>query len=210
MDLEQQPQAQAVEDKNRQLDEDIYFLNRQMAKLETMLCGALERVITVALLVWLVGCHPSPFSFRGVQQGGPAAGAAPFSRPDRAAPDETGAAPAAPAQTRRALTSPAVGAAFRMIASAASHSLYGYAPSIIYAHGQYHMYYCSSGTNVLDWDHVRYATSPDLVHWSRPIELLTATPVERATCDPAVIRYDAGDGPITTCSIPGTWWGYRA
>ena len=82
-----------------------------------------------------------------------------------------------------------------MIDSVAYQYLYGYAPSMIYAQGQYHVYYCSSGTNVLDWDHVRYATSPDLMHWSRPVDLLTATPVERATCDPSVIRHDAGDGP---------------
>src|SRR5215468_12586470 len=75
--------------------------------------GALV-VASTAILFLLAGCHPSPFSFRGTQTRGPAAGAAAFRSPGSAAPGGTGAAHSAPASTP---ARPAVGAAFRMIDS---------------------------------------------------------------------------------------------
>jgi peptidoglycan hydrolase-like protein with peptidoglycan-binding domain len=72
---------------------------------------------------------------------------------------------------------------------------YGYGPSIIQADGVWHVYYCSAGT--IGWDQVRHATSQDLVHWSAPDVVLTTTDAvnERASCDPSVVYYNAGDGP---------------
>jgi hypothetical protein len=31
---------------------------------------------------------------------------------------------------------------------------YGYAPTIVYENGTFHMFYCSTGTNLLDWDNI--------------------------------------------------------
>src|SRR5262245_27281982 len=74
---------------------------------------------------------------------------------------------------------------FKIVDSSTSKFGYAYAPSIIFAEGQYHAYFCSGGTGPLDWDHVRHATSPDLVSWSGPVDVLSSTSVERANCDPS-------------------------
>ena len=70
---------------------------------------------------------------------------------------------------------------------------YAYGPSIIYSEGIFHMYFCSRGTT--GWDDTRHATSSDLIKWSTSEIVLNPTKLERADCDPAMVRYDAGDGP---------------
>ncbi|MDH6264116.1 hypothetical protein [Bradyrhizobium sp. BR13661] len=55
------------------------------------------------------------------------------------------------------------------------------------------MYFCSRGTT--GWDDTRHATSSDLIKWSTPQIVLNPTQLERADCDPSIVRYDAGDGP---------------
>lgn len=72
---------------------------------------------------------------------------------------------------------------------------YAYGPSIIFANGQYHAYFCSKGTSPVNaWDHVRYSTSSNLETWSAPVNKVVPSPVERASCDPSVVRFNAGDG----------------
>src|SRR5260370_26603735 len=88
------------------------------------------------------------------------------------------------------------GPPFRLIDSAKQAFSWAYAPSIIYADGLWYAYYCSSGTGLQDWDNIRHSTSSDGIHWSPPIKILGASDAvdERATCDPSVVHYDAGDG----------------
>ena len=83
----------------------------------------------------------------------------------------------------------------KLIDSPSNGYTYGYAPSIIIVNGTWHMYYCSTGNP--GWDDVRHATSQDGIHWSAPDDLLKATDMvnERASCDPSVTYFDAGDGP---------------
>jgi hypothetical protein len=88
------------------------------------------------------------------------------------------------------------GPPMKLIDSAKQNFTYAYAPSIIDADGLWYAYYCSNGTGVNDWDNIRYSTSLDGVSWSSPVRTLSASDSvnERATCDPSVVRYDAGDG----------------
>jgi hypothetical protein len=88
------------------------------------------------------------------------------------------------------------GQPLKLIGSANQAFTWAYAPSIIYADRLWYAYYCSSGTGLKDWDNIRYSTSPDGIHWSPAIKILGASDVvnERATCDPSVVHYDAGDG----------------
>jgi hypothetical protein len=81
----------------------------------------------------------------------------------------------------------------KLVDSSDAGYLYGYAPSIIYENGIFHMLYCSSGTGPGDWDNIRYVKSEDGRIWSAPKIVLVATdPVgERAACDPSVVRYQA-------------------
>ncbi len=83
-----------------------------------------------------------------------------------------------------------------LIDSAKQAFTWAYAPSIIYADGLWYAYFCSSGTSVDDWDNIRYSTSSDGIHWSPPMKIFGASDAvnERATCDPSVVHYDAGDG----------------
>jgi len=69
---------------------------------------------------------------------------------------------------------------------------YGYAPSILYEGGQFHMFYCSSGSNG-GWDDIRYVTSTDGRLWSAPRIVLTTSNFtsERCACDPSVVYYQA-------------------
>ena len=73
---------------------------------------------------------------------------------------------------------------------------YAYAPSIIYMGGLWYAYFCTNGTGVHDWDHIRYSTSSDGTHWSPPAQILRTSDAvnERATCDPSVVRFNSGDG----------------
>jgi hypothetical protein len=66
---------------------------------------------------------------------------------------------------------------------------YTYGPSIIYTQGAYHMYFCSNGSggNNLNWDNVRHESSPDLIHWSAPDNVLVPTVYERSNCDPSIV-----------------------
>jgi hypothetical protein len=84
----------------------------------------------------------------------------------------------------------------KLIDSAKENFTYAYAPSIISIDGLWYAYFCSTGTGPRDWDNIRYSTSTDGIHWSRPIKILGASDAinERATCDPSVVQYDAGDG----------------
>jgi beta-xylosidase len=84
----------------------------------------------------------------------------------------------------------------KIIDSAKQNFTYAYAPSIIYAEGLWYAYYCSTGAGQEDWDNIRYSTSSDGVRWSSPAKILRASDAvnERATCDPSVVLYDAGDG----------------
>jgi hypothetical protein len=84
----------------------------------------------------------------------------------------------------------------KLIDSAEHNFTYAYAPGIIRVGGLWYAYYCSNGTGVNDWDNIRYSTSSDGNRWSSPIKILDAsnTVDERATCDPSVARFDAGDG----------------
>jgi hypothetical protein len=88
------------------------------------------------------------------------------------------------------------GQPMKLIDSAKHNFTYAYAPSIIYADGLWYAYYCSNGTGVDNWDNIRYSTSADGIRWSSPTKVLGATDAvhERATCDPSVVHYDAGDG----------------
>ncbi len=80
-------------------------------------------------------------------------------------------------------------------ASSDSPWSYAYGPSIIASEGVYHAYFCSTGTGVEDWDHIRHVSSPDLIHWNVNAQnLMQSTAVERANCDPSVVRFNAGDG----------------
>jgi hypothetical protein len=89
-----------------------------------------------------------------------------------------------------------VGQPTKITNSAKQDFTYAYAPSIVYAEGLWYAYYCSSGTGQEDWDNIRYSTSSDGIQWSSPTKILGASDFadERATCDPSVVRYDAGDG----------------
>jgi PKD repeat protein len=74
---------------------------------------------------------------------------------------------------------------------------YAYGPSIIKVGDTWHMYFCSTGDGTsAAWDYVRHETSVDGIHWSAPdLILQVSDPVnERATCDPSVVYYNAGDG----------------
>ena len=71
---------------------------------------------------------------------------------------------------------------------------YAYGPSIIYTQGVYHAYFCSGGGLVTEWDDVRHETSTDLINWSSPDKVIRPAAVERAACDPSIVRYDTGDG----------------
>jgi hypothetical protein len=73
---------------------------------------------------------------------------------------------------------------------------YAYGPSVINASGQHYAYFCSTGTlnNPVDWDHVRNSTSSNLEVWTSPVTQVAPNSVERAACDPSVVRYNAGDG----------------
>jgi len=84
----------------------------------------------------------------------------------------------------------------KLIDSARQAFTYAYAPSIIFADGLWHAYFCSTGTGPTDWDNIRYSTSSDGIHWSPPTKILRSSDAtnERATCDPSVVQYDAGDG----------------
>jgi hypothetical protein len=84
----------------------------------------------------------------------------------------------------------------KLIDLAKQNFTYAYAPSFIYADGLWYAYYCSGGTGPEDWDNIRYSTSSDGIRWSPPIKILGASDAvnERATCDPSVVHYDAGDG----------------
>jgi hypothetical protein len=77
-----------------------------------------------------------------------------------------------------------------VVNSPASGFSYAYGPAIIYTQGQYHIYFCSTGTSDNDWDHIRHVTSSDLVHWSAPDTLLVPSTYERSTCDPSVVLFD--------------------
>src|SRR3989344_3633168 len=82
-----------------------------------------------------------------------------------------------------------------LIDSVANGYTWGYAPSIIKVDNTWHMYYCSTGNP--GWDDVRHATSQDGTKWSVPDRILYTSDMinERASCDPSVVYYDAGDGP---------------
>src|SRR5260370_8734339 len=97
------------------------------------------------------------------------------------------------------------GPPFRLIDSAKQAFSWAYAPSIIYADGLWYAYYCSSGTGLQDWDNIRHSTSSDGIHWSPPIKILGASDAvdERATCDPSVVHYAAGDGGYYYLLSPG-------
>ena len=76
---------------------------------------------------------------------------------------------------------------------------YGYAPSIIYEDGIFHMFFGSNGSETPQghaWDYIRYSTSEDGRIWSTPEIILTVSDYvnERAACDPSVVHYNAGDG----------------
>jgi hypothetical protein len=88
------------------------------------------------------------------------------------------------------------GEPFKLVDSKKESFTYAYAPAIVFAEELWYAYYCSNGTGNDDWDHLRYSTSSDGTHWSHSREILrTSDPIdERATCDPSVVRYDAGDG----------------
>lgn len=86
------------------------------------------------------------------------------------------------------------GEAVKMADSTNSGYTYAYAPTIMYSEGKWHSYYCSAGTGVNDWDHVRYVASADLQNWIGPGNLVQPSVYERAACDPSVVRFDAGDG----------------
>ena len=77
---------------------------------------------------------------------------------------------------------------------------YAYAPSIVNAEGVWHMYFCSGGASAPGggWDAVRHSISSDGVHWSVPSVVVHKSndTIERATCDPSVVYFDAGDGPF--------------
>ena len=87
--------------------------------------------------------------------------------------------------------------AYSMINAASFGFHYAYAPSIISANGQLHAYFCSTGSgSAVDWDHIRHSVSSDGgSSWSAPDDLLQSNPVERANCDPSIVRFDRGDGP---------------
>jgi beta-xylosidase len=89
-----------------------------------------------------------------------------------------------------------VGQPMKVIDSAKRNFTYAYAPTIIHADRLWYLYFCSNGTGRGDWDNIRYSTSSDGVHWSRPTKILKASdPVnERAACDPSVVRFNPGDG----------------
>jgi hypothetical protein len=73
---------------------------------------------------------------------------------------------------------------------------HAYAPSVIWAEGSWHAYFCSGsgGISTEDWDHVRHVKSADLQNWGEQTDLMQSTTYERANCDPSVVRFDAGDG----------------
>ena len=85
-----------------------------------------------------------------------------------------------------------------------SENVYGKfatAPSTVYFNGAYHQFYCSNGQDSDNfyaydgssspWDHIRYRSSKDGVHWSAPrVVMHVKDPsVERSACDPSVV-YD--------------------
>ncbi|MCB9653451.1 MAG: hypothetical protein H6729_04865 [Deltaproteobacteria bacterium] len=78
----------------------------------------------------------------------------------------------------------------QLITDASSYG-YAYAPTMTWSDGAYRSWYCSSGTGVGDWDHVRYSTSLDLGTWTSQLDLVRSTDpdVERAACDPSVVRF---------------------
>jgi beta-xylosidase len=88
------------------------------------------------------------------------------------------------------------GEPLKMVDSKKYNFTYAYAPSIINTGGLWYAYFCSNGTGVHDWDHIRYLTSSDGTHWSPPAQILRASDAvdERATCDPSVVRFNSGDG----------------
>ena len=83
----------------------------------------------------------------------------------------------------------------KLIDSSAHGYQYAYGPSIIAVDGTWHAYFCSSGVSG-GWDAIRHSSSPDGVAWSNPdIVLATSDLVnERASCDPSIVYFDAGDG----------------
>ncbi len=81
-----------------------------------------------------------------------------------------------------------------IVNSQATGIKYAYGPSIVYENGIYRAFFCSHGTSSVDWDHVRSVYSYDMVHWSYPVTVLTSIPVERANCDPSVVKWNSGDG----------------
>jgi len=77
---------------------------------------------------------------------------------------------------------------------------FAYGPAIIRDGDTWHLWTCSAGDNTdpVSWDWLRYATSPDGRTWSAPTVVLRPSPGERSTCDPAVVRGNAGGGEF--------WW----
>jgi hypothetical protein len=67
------------------------------------------------------------------------------------------------------------GVLLKLVDSEKYNFTYAYAPSIMYAGGLWYAYFCSNGTGVHDWDHIRYSTSSDGTHWSPPAEILRAS-----------------------------------
>lgn len=98
----------------------------------------------------------------------------------------------------------------KLIDSSSFGYTYGYAPSIIEDQGVYHMFYCSTGDGI-GFDTIRYSSSFDGRVWSTPTYALTTSDTvnERATCDPSVVRYDAGDGPYYYLFYSGNKPGYE-
>jgi hypothetical protein len=98
-----------------------------------------------------------------------------------------------------------------MMPSAAYGFDYSYAPSVIYAEGAWHAYFCSSGPGVGSWDYVRHSISPDHQTWGAPaVVMQSSNPTnERAACDPSVVRFDAGDGPYYYLFYSGNFSGVQ-
>jgi len=87
-----------------------------------------------------------------------------------------------------------VGIPRKLVDSSQNGFPYSYGPSVIFANGQYHAYFCSAGSGAFDWDHVRHSVSSDLQTWTAPTDLVVSSYYERAACDPSVVRFNAGDG----------------
>jgi hypothetical protein len=102
--------------------------------------------------------------------------------------------------TPAAVNSPALstvsGSPSLAVNSPANGFTYAYGPSIIQTQGEWHAYFCSTGTSdVNNWDVIRHSTSSDLVNWSAPVQVTGMSPsnYERSNCDPSVV-FNSEDG----------------